>query len=96
MDDNACRDHYPPGTIIIMVVTGPDGAVKNILWFDEGTFERTKHLALNRAISWCVSHKIDVDFLNHTPVTSSPGDWRMLIAAGPPLRVELWGSQKTL
>lgn len=96
MDDNAHYDHSP-GAIIIMVVTGPTGEVRNLLWFDDGTFERTRHLALNRAISWCVSHQIDVDFLNHKPVVSTtPGDWRMLIAAGPPFRVELWGAPKTL
>jgi hypothetical protein len=97
MDENAHQDQNLWGSIIIMVVTEPTGEVKALHWFDEGNFERTKILAMNRAIDWCVARKIDVDFLDRKPLhPTDPGDWRMLVAAGPPFRVELWGSTKTL
>lgn len=86
----------PLHTIVILVVTDEKGAISAVHWFDEGTFEQTKEHALKRALQWCESHRVDVDFMGRPPVIPfERGDWRMLIASGPP-RVELFGQMKSL
>lgn len=78
-------------------MTGPDGTIHRVLWFDEGSFEASKELALRRAFQLCESYGTEVNFLVKDPVLPrSLYDWRMLVASGPPYRLELFGQPKTL